>query len=132
MYASTRRRLPIATMASARHRRVWVRTHCKLLSLALACNETDPLRPDALIDDGPCLDCGHKNCARTLIIKRILALKRYGRHRAHHPIGLYESPKASRSFGLSRRWPSALKFGRSGFESASCLRDRIYAPSRAR
>ncbi len=43
--------------------------------LALACNEPDPLCPDALIDADPCVDCPHKDCARELIIKRVLELK---------------------------------------------------------
>ena len=73
MYASTKK-LPIAMMA-AYDRRVW-NDALQAAVLALACNDTDPLRPDALIDEDPCRDCGRKDCARTLIIERILGLKR--------------------------------------------------------
>ena len=73
MYASTKK-LPIAMMA-AYDRRVW-NDALQAAILALACNDTDPLRPDALIDQDPCRDCGRKDCARTLIIERILGLKR--------------------------------------------------------
>ena len=73
MYASAKQ-LPMARMA-AYDRRVW-NDALQATVLALACNDTDPLRPDTLIDEDPCLNCEHKDCARVLIIKRILALKR--------------------------------------------------------
>lgn len=73
MYGSTKKP-PIARM-EAYDRRVW-NDALQAAVLALACNETDPLRPDALIDADPCVDCGRKDNARALIIKRVLALKR--------------------------------------------------------
>lgn len=73
MYGPTKKS-PIARM-EAYDRRVW-NDALQAAVLALACNEPDPLRPDALIDADPCDDCGRKDCARALIIKRVLALKR--------------------------------------------------------
>jgi hypothetical protein len=60
---------------AAYDRRVW-NDALQAAVLALACNETDPLRPDTLIDEDPCRDCGRKDCARALIIERLLGLKR--------------------------------------------------------
>ena len=71
MYASTKHRL-----REWRHTTPVWNDALQATVLALACNDTDPLRPDALIDEDPCLDCERKDCARVLIIKRILALKR--------------------------------------------------------
>ena len=61
MYASTKQ-LPIARMG-AYDRRVW-NDALQATVLALACNDTDPLRPGALIDGDPGLDCKRKECAR--------------------------------------------------------------------
>ena len=68
MYGSTKKS-PIARM-EAYDRRVG-NDALQAAVLALACNETAPLHPDALIDADPC-----KDCARALIIKRVVALKR--------------------------------------------------------
>ena len=56
-------------------RRVW-NDALQAAVLALACDEPDPMRPDALIDADPCGDCQKKDCARELTIKRLLELKR--------------------------------------------------------
>ena len=56
-------------------RRVW-NDALQAVVLALACNVSDPMRPDALNYADPCADCEHKDIARALIIKRVLALKR--------------------------------------------------------
>ena len=74
MYASMKGSKFSVRMA-ADHRRVW-NDALQATVLALACNEPDPLRPDALIDADPCVDCEHRDCARELIIKRVLTLKR--------------------------------------------------------
>ena len=56
-------------------RRVW-NDALQAAVLALACDEPDPMRPNALIDADPCGDCQKKDCARELTIKRLLELKR--------------------------------------------------------
>jgi hypothetical protein len=56
-------------------RRVW-NDALQAVVLALACNVSDPMRPDTLIDADPFADCEHKDIARALIIERVLALKR--------------------------------------------------------
>jgi hypothetical protein len=60
---------------TANDRRVW-NDALQAAVLALACDEPDPMRPDALIDADPCIACEQKECARDLIIKRVLELKR--------------------------------------------------------
>ncbi len=73
MYASMKRSKSSVRM-TANERRAW-NDALQATVLALACNEPDPLCPDALIDADPCGDCAHKDCARDLIIKRVLELK---------------------------------------------------------
>ena len=73
MYASMKRSKSSVRM-TASERRAW-NDALQATVLALACNEPDPLCPDALIDADPCVDCEHKDCARELIIRRVLALK---------------------------------------------------------
>ena len=86
MYASMKGSKTSVRM-TASERRAW-NDALQATVLALACkrpgrgrrpkgarNEPDPLCPDALIDADPCVDCVHKDRARELIIKRVLALK---------------------------------------------------------
>ena len=56
-------------------RRVW-NDALRAAVLALACDEPDPMRPNALIDADPCGGCQQKGDARELTIKRLLELKR--------------------------------------------------------
>ncbi len=74
MYTS-KKGLKSAVTMTANERRVW-NDALQATVLALACNEPDPLCPDALIDADPCVDCEHKDCARELLIKRVLELRR--------------------------------------------------------
>lgn len=74
MYASTIGSKPWATL-SANDRRVW-NDALQAAVLALACDEPNLMRFDALLDADPCVDCQQKECARELLIKRILELKR--------------------------------------------------------
>ena len=74
MYASTREP-QYWTGMTANDRHVW-NDALQAVVLALACNEPDPMCPDALIDADPCIACEQKECARDLVIKRVLELKR--------------------------------------------------------
>ncbi len=74
MYASMKGSKFSVRMA-ANDRRVW-NDALQAAVLALACNEPDPLCPDALTDADPCVDCEHGDSARELMIKRVLTLKR--------------------------------------------------------
>ena len=68
MYASMKRSESSGRM-TANERRAW-NDALQATVLALACDEPDPLCPDALIDADPSVDCAHKDRARELIIKR--------------------------------------------------------------
>ena len=74
MYASMKGSKFSVRMA-ANDRRVW-NDALQAAVLALACNEPDPLCPDAPIDADLRVDCEHRDSARELMIKRVLALKR--------------------------------------------------------
>jgi hypothetical protein len=71
-------RTTILDRNAANDRRVW-NDALQAVVLALACNEPDPMSPDALIDADPCIACEQMECARDLVIKRVLALKRSAR-----------------------------------------------------
>ena len=75
MYASTKVLQFSAARMAANDRRVW-NDALQAAVLALACEEPDPMRPDALLDPDACADCQHKESARQLMIRRILELKR--------------------------------------------------------
>jgi hypothetical protein len=74
MYASAMGSRSSATMA-ANDRRVW-NDALQAAVLALACDRPDPMRSSLAANTDPCIDCQHKECARELIIKCVLELKR--------------------------------------------------------
>ena len=75
MYASMKVLQFSAARMTASDRRVW-NDALQAAVLAIACDEPDPMRSDALLDSDECADCQHKECARQLLIRRILELKR--------------------------------------------------------
>ena len=59
---------------AAYEQRIW-NDALQAAALALACGAPGPMRSGALIDPEACVDCEHKECARQVMIRQILALK---------------------------------------------------------